>query len=99
LKRIAGSVHMSQRIEIERLGYSPAEVAQAFGLKSASTVYRWIYDGKLKVVTTLGRMRVPAAELDRVMRDDAERYNPQRDAQREQNGAKKCERELVGPPA
>lgn len=58
----------------ERVGYSPAEFARACG-KHPTFAYRALYAGKLKAVTTLGRILIPASEISRIMAT-AEPYNP-----------------------
>ena len=63
-----------QNQEIERAAYSPSEFAAACG-RHATYAYRLLYAGKIKAVSSLGRLLIPASELSRVMAT-AERYNP-----------------------
>ena len=63
-----------QKFPVERIGYSPAEFAAAFG-KHTSWAYRMLYDGKVNAVTTLGRILIPADEATRIMAGAAP-YNP-----------------------
>src|ERR1051325_10275686 len=60
----------------ERLGYSPAEFAASCG-RHPSWAYRLLYGGKIRAVTQLGRILIPATELQRVL-SLAQRYDPQR---------------------
>ena len=57
-----------------RAALSPREFAASFG-KHASWAYRLLYSGKIHAITELGRILIPATELDRVL-SAAERYNP-----------------------
>jgi len=57
-----------------RAAYSPAEFAAACG-KHPSWAYRLLYANKLKAVTELGRILIPASELERVL-GLAGPYNP-----------------------
>ena len=59
---------------IIRAGYSPSEFARFFN-KHPSWCYRQLYSGKVRAVTSLGRILIPASELDRVMAT-AKPYNP-----------------------
>jgi hypothetical protein len=59
----------------ERLGYSPAEFAASCG-RHPSWAYRLLYAGKVKAVTELGRVLIPARELERIL-SSAAPYNPQ----------------------
>ena len=61
--------------QIARAGFSPREFAEKFG-KHASWSYRLAYAGKVKVITDLGRIIIPASELDRIL-NAAKPYNPQ----------------------
>lgn len=58
-----------------RAAYSPAEFAATCG-RHPSWAYRLLYGGKIRAITELGRILIPASELDRVL-SAAERYNPQ----------------------
>jgi excisionase family DNA binding protein len=43
------------------------EVQSLFGLRSVTTVYGWIRDGKIKyVVTPGGQKRIPRSEVERI---------------------------------
>ncbi len=57
-----------------RLGYPPSEFARLVG-RHPSWGYRQLYAGNVKAVTTLGRILIPASEVERVMAT-AEPYNP-----------------------
>jgi Helix-turn-helix domain len=57
-----------------RAAYSPAEFAATCG-RHASWAYRLLYSGKIRAVTQLGRILIPAAELERVL-NLAQRYDP-----------------------
>ena len=59
-----------------RAAYSPAEFAASCG-RHPSWAYRLLYANKLKAVTGLGRILIPASELERVL-GFAEPYNPKR---------------------
>lgn len=59
---------------IIRAGYSPAEFAGLFG-KHPCWTYRQLYAGKVHAVTTLGRILIPASEVERILAP-AEPYNP-----------------------
>jgi Helix-turn-helix domain len=68
--------NMSQSvIATNRAAFSPGEFAAACG-RHPSWAYRLLYSGKIKAVTGLGRILIPASELDRVL-ESAEPYNPQ----------------------
>jgi hypothetical protein len=60
--------------KIARAGFSPREFAEKFG-KHATWSYRLAYAGKINVITELGRMIIPASELDRIL-SAAKPYNP-----------------------
>jgi hypothetical protein len=62
----------------DRAAYSPAEFAASCG-KHKTWTYRLIYAGKLRAVTNLGHILIPATELDRVLAS-AEPYNQKRAA-------------------
>jgi hypothetical protein len=57
-----------------RAAYSPAEFAASCG-RHPSWAYRLLYRGKVKVLTDLGRILIPASELERVL-SSAAPYNP-----------------------
>jgi hypothetical protein len=51
---------------LNRVAFSPGEFASLFG-KSQTWGYRQIYAGKVKTVTELGRILIPAGEVERVL--------------------------------
>jgi hypothetical protein len=57
-----------------RAAYSPAEFAATCG-RHASWAYRLLYSGKIRAVTQLGRILIPASELERVL-SLAQPYDP-----------------------
>jgi len=57
-----------------RAAYSPAEFAASCG-KHPSWAYRLLYANKIRAVTELGRILIPASELGRVL-GLAQPYNP-----------------------
>ena len=57
-----------------RAAYSPAEFAASCG-KHPSWAYRLLYANKIRAVTELGRILIPASELERVLAL-AQPYNP-----------------------
>jgi len=57
-----------------RAAYSPAEFAASCG-KHSSWAYRLLYANKIRAVTELGRILIPASELERVL-GLAQPYNP-----------------------
>jgi len=59
---------------VVRRAFSPREFAIQCG-RHQSWAYRLLYSGKIRAVTDLGRVLIPASELDRVL-DSAKRYNP-----------------------
>ena len=59
----------------KRAAYSPAEFAASCG-RHPSWAYRLLYGGKIKALTDLGRILIPASELERVLAT-ATPYNPQ----------------------
>jgi hypothetical protein len=61
--------------ECSRAAYSPSEFAASFG-KHPTWTYRLLYRGKIRAITELGRLLIPATELQRVL-SLAEPYNPQ----------------------
>ena len=66
-----------------RVAYSTAEFAASFG-RDPSWAYRLLYGGKIRAVTELGRILIPASELGRVMAS-AESYNPKQRKSKTQN--------------
>jgi Helix-turn-helix domain len=59
---------------INRAAYSPAEFAAACG-RHPTWSYRLLYSGKIHAITQLGRILIPASELQRIL-SFAQRYNP-----------------------
>jgi len=57
-----------------RAAYSPAEFAASCG-RHPTWAYRLLYGGKIRAITELGRILIPAAELERVL-SLAQPYNP-----------------------
>jgi hypothetical protein len=57
-----------------RAAYSPSEWAAACG-RHPTWAYRQIYAGKVNVIEGLGRLLIPASEVDRVM-GKAKPYDP-----------------------
>jgi len=69
-----------------RAAFSPAEFAAAFG-RHASWSYRLMYANKIRAITELGRILIPASELERVL-GLAQPYNPKPKAKaRDEDGA------------
>lgn len=66
---------LKQAAPYGRAAYSPAEFAATCG-RHPSWAYRLLYGGKIHAITQLGRILIPAAELERVL-NLAERYDPQ----------------------
>ena len=52
---------------LERVAFSPGEFAELFG-KSQTWGYRQIYAGKVKAITEHGRILIPAAEVDAILK-------------------------------
>ena len=67
-------MQLNQSDSPNRAAYSPAEFAAFFG-KHATWAYRKLYEGKVHAITTLGRILIPASELERVLAP-VEAYNP-----------------------
>ena len=66
---------MTQEQQItNRAAYSPAEFAATCG-RHPSWAYRLLYANKVRAVTELGRILIPASELERVL-SLAEPYDP-----------------------
>jgi helix-turn-helix protein len=63
------------RLPTKRAAYSPAEFAASCG-RHPSWAYRLLYGGKIRAITDLGRILIPASELERVL-SSATPYNPQ----------------------
>jgi len=59
-----------------RAAYSPAEFAASCG-KHATWTYRLLYASKIQAITELGRILIPASELERGL-SLAQPYNPKR---------------------
>jgi Helix-turn-helix domain len=59
---------------IRRAAYSPAEFAALCG-RHPSWAYRLLYGGKVSALTDLGRILIPASELERVL-SSAAPYDP-----------------------
>jgi hypothetical protein len=57
-----------------RVAYSPAEFAATCG-RHPSWSYRLLYSGKVRAITELGRILIPASELERVL-SLAQPYDP-----------------------
>src|SRR6267378_2192786 len=57
-----------------RAAYSPKEFAASCG-RHPSWAYRLLYGGKIRALTDLGRILIPASELERVL-SGAAPYNP-----------------------
>jgi len=57
-----------------RAAYSPAEFAALCG-RHPSWAYRLLYGGKVRALTDLGRILIPASEVERIL-SSAAPYNP-----------------------
>jgi hypothetical protein len=74
--RSEGAERPSQSIPLsERVALSPAEFAALCG-RHPSWAYRLLYGGKIRALTDLGRILIPASELERVL-SSAAHYDPQ----------------------
>jgi hypothetical protein len=62
------------RKSTRRAAYSPAEFAASCG-RHPSWCYRLLYRGKIRALTDLGHILIPASELERVL-SNAAPYNP-----------------------
>jgi hypothetical protein len=62
------------RLPTKRAAYSPAEFAASCG-RHPSWAYRLLYGGKIRAITDLGRILIPASELERVL-SLAQPYDP-----------------------
>lgn len=54
-------------VKFDRVAFSPGEFAALFG-KSQTWGYRQIYAGRVKAITEHGRILIPAAEVERVLK-------------------------------
>ena len=59
---------------VNRAAYSPAEFAASCG-KHPTWAYRLLYANKIRAITELGRILIPASELERVL-SLAQPYDP-----------------------
>ena len=66
----------TMQTQTKRLAYTPAEFAASCG-RHPTWAYRLLYANKVRAITELGRLLIPAAEVSRVL-DLAEPYNPKR---------------------
>jgi hypothetical protein len=57
---------------MERVTFSPGEFAALFG-KSQTWGYRQIYAGKVQAISEFGRILIPAAEVEKILKT-ASRY-------------------------
>jgi hypothetical protein len=78
-----------------RAAYSPAEFAASCG-RHPSWAYRLLYSGKIRAVTELGRILIPASELERVL-SLAQPYDPKPKPKAEPTP--RTEHEEVGQPS
>jgi hypothetical protein len=69
---------------IDRAAYSPAEFAATCG-RHPSWAYRLLYANKIRAITELGRLLIPASELERVL-GLAAPYDPKPKRQKENEG-------------
>ena len=69
----AGAVNPANR-STKRAAYSLAEFAASCG-RHPSWAYRLLYGGKIRALTDLGRILIPASELERVL-SSAGPYDP-----------------------
>jgi hypothetical protein len=69
-------MRQDQNQSTNRAAYSPAEFAASCG-KHPTWAYRLLYANKIRAITELGRILIPASELERVM-SLAQPYNPKR---------------------
>jgi hypothetical protein len=67
-------MRQNQNQSSNRAAFSPAEFAASCG-RHPSWAYRLLYANKVRAVTELGRILIPASELERVL-SLAEPYNP-----------------------
>lgn len=59
---------------LRRAAYSPKEFAELCG-RHTSWSYRLLYRGKVKALTDVGRLLIPASELERML-SSAAPYDP-----------------------
>jgi hypothetical protein len=67
-------MRQDQNQTINRAAYSPAEFAAACG-RHPTWAYRLLYANKIRAITELGRILIPASELERVL-GLAQPYDP-----------------------
>jgi len=67
-------MRQDQTQSTHRAVLSPREFAASCG-RHASWAYRLLYSGKIRALTDLGRILIPASELERVL-SLAQPYNP-----------------------
>ena len=78
-------MRQDQNQTTSRAAYSPKEFAASCG-KHPTWAYRLLYANKVRAITELGRILIPASELERVL-NLAERYNPKpKPKRRDENG-------------
>jgi hypothetical protein len=65
---------MNLQIASSRAAFSPREFAATCG-RHPSWAYRLLYGGKIRAITELGRILIPASELERVL-TLAQSYDP-----------------------
>jgi hypothetical protein len=65
-----------------RAAYSPKEFAASCG-RHPSWAYRLLYGGKIRAISELGRLLIPASELQRVL-NLAQPYDPKPKAKSEE---------------
>ncbi len=70
---------MTTKAPLERVAFSPGEFAELFG-KSQTWGYRQIYAGKVKAITEHGRILIPAAEVDAILKTAGVYNGPERKA-------------------
>jgi excisionase family DNA binding protein len=68
-----------------RRAYTIAEAAELLGVHKVS-VYRRIYEGKLKILSGFGRLMIPDSELERFL-GKVEVYMPRKRRQAKEVGA------------
>jgi hypothetical protein len=62
------SAQTLSKLPPDKVALTPTEFASLFG-RSGNWTYRQIYAGKIKVISTLGRIMVPRSEVDRVLEE------------------------------
>jgi len=77
----------------DRVAYSPAEFAASCG-RHPSWAYRLLYGGKIRAITELGRILIPASELQRVL-GLAQPYDP-RPTPKAETASRQTEHEEAG---